>query len=252
MLSAPSVLILKLDNFAADSLRTRVAAVYPRAQCTLASGIHQARTILATKSIELLITGVGFADGDALDFLLSHADSPRKPHRTLVVTRTQPLRVLTSLADLAVNGVFDAEAERPDSLASALHQIETGHYWSATCVQRLADIKGRTLFRQLSPTEQLVLAVIGTGVTDASAAEELGMRPSAVQTVRRELHAKLGVHEKGDLIRVAGRLGFVRLGPDGVVSLGLGLLLRDYRAHAKRPVPSRLGAAYQVAAPVAA
>ena len=61
------------------------------------------------------------------------------------------------------------------------------------------------------------------------------MRP-AVQAVRRELHAKLGVHDRCDLMQRALQLGFTRAERAGIFPLGLRVLAQEYSAHSQRPL----------------
>ena len=56
----------------------------------------------------------------------------------------------------------------------------------------------------------------------------LGLSPSTVSTVRRELHRKLGVQHRGDLVRAAAQSGFVHFTPTGVVRPGFALLSASY------------------------
>jgi DNA-binding NarL/FixJ family response regulator len=232
----PVVLIMASDNFAAISLQQRISFIYPQAKYILTNRIEHARTAFIAAPIDILIASVMVADGDLLDMLLEQAEALRAPKRTLVVGGQLPLRVVNSLISLDVRGVFDAELGRPEDIDEALRVIEAGgRYWSSSYSQ-WRESEERRLLRQLSPTEQLVLAVIGAGETDLSAGEILGMRPSAVQAVRRDLHGKLRVHEKGALIKTAAQLGFTRMSVSGIEPLGLALLLKEYKTHAKRPV----------------
>jgi hypothetical protein len=63
------ILILKADWICTDSLRRIVRRVVQGAKIRCFDRIAQAGATLATRPIHLLITGVGFRDGDARDFL---------------------------------------------------------------------------------------------------------------------------------------------------------------------------------------
>jgi DNA-binding CsgD family transcriptional regulator len=88
----------------------------------------------------------------------------------------------------------------------------------------------------LTPTEQLVLALIGDGSDDVTASARLGLKPASIQSVRRSLHGKLHLKQKGELVSVAAQYGFIRFTRHGVIRIGLGALLRDYQQRSKRPV----------------
>lgn len=61
------------------------------------------------------------------------------------------------------------------------------------------------------------------------AAMRLGLKSSAVQSVRRELHRKIEVQQRGDLVRVAVQLGYICFTATGVIRPGFELLVRASR-----------------------
>jgi DNA-binding CsgD family transcriptional regulator len=110
-------------------------------------------------------------------------------------------------------------------------------YWSHGILEQLRRhaTGARSICQLLTPTEQLVFAVIGDGSDDDIAATRLGLRPSTIGSIRRELHRKLNVQHRGELMRAAIQHGFVRITPEGVVRPGFGTL-----SHACRPRRTRL------------
>jgi DNA-binding CsgD family transcriptional regulator len=95
----------------------------------------------------------------------------------------------------------------------------------------------------LSATEHLIFAVIGDGSDDQVAADQLNLRPSTIQSVRRELHRKLGIQHKGDLVRLAVLHGYVRFTAEGVQRPGFSSLFAAYQKSScsGRPWPRAAG-----------
>jgi DNA-binding NarL/FixJ family response regulator len=234
------VLILTADRLYAEVLRQAATQTFPRALIKIATSVEHAGLVLAAEVVDLFITGIGAPqEDDVLDLLLRSAADHHRRQCVLVVTAAHDYRELTALRTLAVHGVFDSAHEAPDALPAALRLIAGGsRYWSPTILEHLQRVTGTStaLFRLLTRFEEMVLTVIGDGSDDSVAAAELGLSPSTVSTVRRELHRKLGVQHRGELVRVAAQHGFVRFTPAGVVRPGFALLSAAYLAKKpKRP-----------------
>jgi two-component system response regulator NreC len=63
----------------------------------------------------------------------------------------------------------------------------------------------------LTPREQEVLSVLGSGLDDEGAAQRLRVSRFTVGCHRRNIMGKLGVHRTPDLIRYAVNKGFAKL-----------------------------------------
>jgi DNA-binding NarL/FixJ family response regulator len=237
------VLILKADRLHAEALRQYTLRVFPEAHVILALSVELARATLLTHHVDVFVTGAGASlDSDVLDLLAdcAHHSAIRCP-RVLVVTVRREYRMLAALRALSVDGVFDSATEAPDQFMVALQAVTTGkRYWSQTVVDHMHRVgSGSTaLFRLLTAFEHLVLTVIGDGCDNTVAAAELKLSPATVSTVRRELHRKLGVQHRGELVRVAAQHGFVRFTSGGVVRPGFAMMREAYQARrAKREGP---------------
>lgn len=234
------VLILKADRLYADGLRQNAERVLQPACVTIASSVSAARSILSTERIDLFITGVGESlEGDALDLIAQCKRSPLRARRVLVVTMRREYRTFAALRTLPIDGAFDSAEETPAAFVEALRAVVDGaRYWSPSITRQLQRLAAAptALFRMLTDFEQVVLSVIGDGCDDAEAAEELGLSPATISTVRRGLHRKLGVQHRGELVRIAAQKGFVRFTPDGVERPGFALLAAGYhpRYHKRR------------------
>lgn len=233
------VLILKADRLYAEALRQYTLHVFPSAQVQVAWSVETARPILAKEPIDLFVTGVGATlESDVLDLLAQGVAHASRVRRVLVVTVRREYRVLAALRGLAVDGVFDSATERPGEFVTALRAISDGaRYWSQSVLDHMHRIGSAStaLFRLLTVFEQVVLSVIGDGCDNIVAARTLQLSPATVSTVRRELHRKLGVQHRGELVRVAAQHGFIRFTAAGVVRPGFGIMCAAYQARrAKR------------------
>lgn len=233
------VLILKADKMYAETLRDVVNKSLPGAQICLARSVAEAAGMLAVHPVDLLITGVETAiHGNVLDFLADCLGKPRRTRRAFVLITYSEFRLLSALRALPVHGVFDSANDEPDNFVPALKSVAQGtRYWSPSAVDQISQQLSyrHSLFRILTPFEQLVLCVVGDGSDDATAARELNLSPATISTVRRHLHRKLGVQHRGELVRIAAQNGFVRFTPGGVVRPGFGILAATYRARRRHP-----------------
>jgi DNA-binding NarL/FixJ family response regulator len=188
---------------------------------------------LAKSGFDLLVTDIARSvNGNAFDLLTSFTQSNGKNVRILVLATESDPRQLAMLKKLPICGVFDPAIESTHEFKLALRLIAQGrNYWSRNLVEllRCKSAEPLMLARLLTTGEELLLTILGDGSDDVSAATELGLSPSTVTTVRRNLHRKLGVQHRGELIRVAARNGFVRFTSAGVVRPGFAALLSAWR-----------------------
>ena len=236
-----SVVILEADRLYAEVLSQYVARVFPRAQITQVNLAESAALALAARPADVFIAGISAAmEGDVLDLLWQRVVRPSRETRVLVVTARREYRLLGTLRTLEVDGVFDSATEMPDQLVLALATIAQGsRYWSPSILQHMQKPgTAAMVFRLLTAFEQIVLSVIGDGCDDSAAARQLGVSPSTVSTVRRDLHRKLGVQHRGELVRVAAQQGFVRFTPAGTVRPGFAMLTAAYHARRTRRASS--------------
>lgn len=232
-----SVLVLKADQIYAGYLRQICLATFGRVRVQMVNSVEAADEALKVEAFDLLVTGIGASlSGDVLAMLGRAMTRPARVRRVFVVAARREYRVLAALRSLSVDGVFDSGSEGPERLQQALRRVAGGtHYWSSTILEHLQQ-KGCAvggLFHLLTVFEQVVLSVIGDGSDDLVASRELGLSPSTISTVRRELHRKLNVQHRGELVRIAAQHGFVRFTPAGVVRPGFALLAASY--HPRKP-----------------
>lgn len=234
-MNAPTVLILQPDTFAANAVARAVREITPAAACLATNRLDEAKAALARDRVELFLTALELPGGDALDLLLQ-AGWPMRSPRVLVTTARCAPRIVASLRVLAVQGVFDVAREPGERLLDAIEAVAAGRsYWSSAFLAKLNDQEFRTVLHQLSPAEQLGLAVLGDGCTDATAAGLFGMEHSSVRSLRKRIRSKLQLGEGEDLVASAARLGYTRVAASGLTACGLAVLIMEYLCYSQRP-----------------
>jgi DNA-binding NarL/FixJ family response regulator len=233
-----NIVILREDRFYAEAIGAIVAQVFPGAKISLATTVQDASRILTRENSEMLITGVAASiEGDVVELLMQWIARRPNAHRVMVVTADRQYRMMDALRRLGVHGVFDSSAERPGELSEALRIVGSGgHYWSPTLIDFMTHsrIKSPPLSNLLTAGEQVILSIVGDGSDDITAARQLGISPATVSTVRRDLHRKLGVQHRGELIRIAAQNGYVQFTPHGVTRPGFALFSAEYYARRSR------------------
>jgi len=236
--AACRVAILAADRLHAHLLRETVCATVAGARVISTACPSEVTGALLAGSFDLLIAGVEHAssDFDVLDFLAA-LRGQRPATRVLVIADRREHRVVMALRALAVPGAFDPASEEIAGLARALLAVvEGGGYWSPSLLQQAREcLSPRGIGRLLTPTEQLVFSVIGDGSDDETAARCLGVKAGMVLVVRRELHRKLRVQHRGELLRAAIQHGFVRITAAGSIRPGFRMLEAACLARKGRP-----------------
>ncbi|MGC4072982.1 MAG: hypothetical protein QM760_10760 [Nibricoccus sp.] len=222
--SVTKVAILASNFILAETLRASVSNVFPDAEIQIFARVELPRTGTAS-TFDLLIIDLNLNSQDVLDDLCAW-DVARHPfHRIVAVAAEWSARMLLCVRHLHLDAVLDSCCEGRRALETVLQLIQTRRrYWSPGLLHRMAEAHlGLCLL--LSPVEQLVLAAAGDGSDDATIARMLVMKPSSVQSVRRDLHRKLGIQQKGELVRFAVQHGYVRFCGPSVVRPGFSKLI---------------------------
>ena len=161
---------------------------------------------------DLLLLDIRLPDGDGLDFV----DEMVKEH-----VATPVLLFSSSCEDYIVHRVsrsfaqgFVHKDEEPKVLLTAIQMVSAGGaFFSPRFVERRRQLeRNQTSFdKLLSPREQELLRYIGAGYTDAEAAAALGASAGTVQTHRRNVMMKIGVHSAQELQAYALKAGFTTI-----------------------------------------
>jgi DNA-binding NarL/FixJ family response regulator len=234
---SPTVLVLNDDRCLADSICRGVREVWSSATVIIERSVSGARQQLNLLGIDWLITGLDLLEEDAYG-LIRNAGWLGKPQPMIFVytSRRNP-RTLAWLAELPIHGAFDSCEEPLVNLPVALRVVESGkRYFSPSFTRLLRDPKasGLDVLRLLSPAEELMLATIGDGSDDQTAAQRLGLSDATVHATRKNLHWKLDARSRSELMASALRLGHVRATAQGLKAVGFDLLLAHCEARRRR------------------
>jgi DNA-binding NarL/FixJ family response regulator len=219
----PRIVILKADRLYGDLISRQIKELWKNAQVQVFQRGMDALEAIQACMPDLFITGVYVEDMDGLEHLepFVERDLP-----ILVVTSRKDARIFSLLREVRYDGIFDALAEGLGNLRIAVDEVmERELYISPSMVPLLKRPKNITL-DALTQKEQMVLSVIGDGSDDQRAGERLGLSPYTVNTHRKAIMGKLGLHHKGQVMLYALQKGYVQITPTGVYHPGFQRRLR--------------------------
>lgn len=161
------------------------------------------------RQADLLLLDIRLPDGDGLDFV---------DEMTAAHVATPVLLFSSSCEDYIVHRVsrtfaqgFVHKDEEPKVLLTAIQMVAAGGaFFSPRYVERRRQLEKNpaSFDKLLSPREQALLRCVGAGYTDAESAAALGTSTGTVQTHRRNIMMKLGVHTAQELQTYALKAGF--------------------------------------------
>jgi DNA-binding NarL/FixJ family response regulator len=230
--AAPRIVVLKRDRLYGDLIcrqlkhlwRNAVVQVFQR-------GLDSLDAIQAAMP-DLFITGVKIEDMDGLEHLEPFIE---RNLPILIVTSRKDTRTFCLLRAVRYDGIYDGLVEGLDNLRTAVEKVLLReHYVSPSMVPHLKQPKNVTL-DALTDKEQMVLSVIGDGSDDQRAGEKLGITHRTVNTHRKAIMAKLGLHHKGQLMVYALQQGYVQVTHSGIYYPGFQRRIREITAEAKPP-----------------
>ncbi|MEQ9824305.1 MAG: response regulator transcription factor [Puniceicoccaceae bacterium] len=112
---------------------------------------------------------------------------------------------------IGFQGFLDKSTQTLETLTEAIHKVSTGGTYFSSSILKIRDrlLEEPMSFQKiLSPREQEVLALIGGCYSDQEIGNLVGLSPSTVQTHRKNIMGKIGVHSTPELIRYALDNGF--------------------------------------------
>ena len=136
------------------------------------------------------------AGGRRADELLSVANRSRPKNRVLIITPGLNDLEQRRLASLGVAGIF-AKQRSLAELIDAIHEVGAGQTWFAMQPVNEVTSNGK-LSRQESRAGELVLE----GLANKEIATRMGVSESCVKALLQRVFLKLGVHTRGQLVRV--------------------------------------------------
>jgi len=211
--TAPRVVILKADRLYGDLISRQIREFWRNASVQVFQRGMDALEAIQAAPPDLFVTGVYVSDMDGLEHLEPFIE---RLLPILVITSRKDARTFSLLRSVRYDGIFDGWEEGLGNLRSAIDDVMSHHlYLSPSMVTLLKKPKNITL-DTLTPKEQMVLSVIGDGSDDREAGERLRISPHTVNSHRKAIMGKLGLHHKGQVIRYALQQGYVQVTPTGV------------------------------------
>jgi len=211
--AAPRIVVLKGDRLYGDLICRQIKVFWRNAVVHFFQRGFDALDAIQTGLPDMFITGVKIEDMDGLEHLEPFVE---KDLPILIVTSRKDARTFSLLRSIRYDGIYDGFVEGLGNLQTAVQQVMVRQlYVSPTMVEHLKKPKNITL-DTLTEKEQMILSVIGDGSDDHETAERLGLSPFTVNTHRKAIMGKLGLHHKGQLMLYALQQGYVQVSPDGV------------------------------------
>jgi len=215
--AAPRIVVLKGDRLYGDLICRQIKEFWRNAEVQFFQRGFDALDAIQASPPDMLITGVKIEDMDGLEHLEPFVE---KDLPVLIVTSRKDARTFSLLRSIRYDGIYDGFAEGLGNLHTAMQQVMMRQlYVSPTMVEHLKKPKNITL-DSLTEKEQMILSAIGDGSDDYETAERLGLSRFTVNTHRKAIMGKLGLHHKGQLMLYALQQGYVQISPDGVYHPG--------------------------------
>ena len=211
--SAPRIVVLKGDRLYGDLICRQIKGYWRNAVVQYFQLGFEALDAIQACPPDMFITGVKIDDMDGLEHLEPFVE---KDLPILIVTSRKDARTFSLMRSIRYDGIYDGFVEGLINLHTAMQQVLMRQlYVSRTMVEHLKKPKNITL-DALTEKEQMILSVIGDGSDDHETAERLGLSRFTVNTHRKAIMGKLGLHHKGQLMLYALQQGYVQVSPDGV------------------------------------
>ena len=211
--AAPRIVVLKGDRLYGDLICRQIKGYWRNAVVQFFQLGFKALDAIQACPPDMFITGVKIDDMDGLEHLEPFVE---KDLPILIVTSRKDARTFSLMRSIRYDGIYDGFVEGLINLHTAMQQVLMRQlYVSPTIVEHLKKPKNITL-DALTEKEQMILSVIGDGSDDHEAGERLGLSRFTVNTHRKAIMGKLGLHHKGQLMLYALQQGYVQVSPEGV------------------------------------
>jgi two-component system, NarL family, response regulator NreC len=157
---------------------------------------------------DVLVLDLTMPDGSAIEMLTQMRTSSPQTQIVVVSMEDAPGFAQRALAAGASGFVLKEFAD--EDLAGAIYAAAQGdEYLSAPVARRLAALRQARTDGRLTMREAEVLRLIALGHTNVEIARQLGVSARTVETHRANIHAKLGMRTRAELVRYALRCGLL-------------------------------------------
>lgn len=191
--AAPQIVVLKGDRLYGDLICRQIKELWRNATVQVFQRGLDALDAIQASMPDIFITGVKIEDMDGLEHLEPFIE---RDLPILIVTSRKDARTFSLLRNIRYDGIYDGYEEGLANLRTALEGVMDGS-------------------------------------DDQQAAERLGLSPYTVNTHRKAIMGKLGLHHKGQLMLYALQQGYVQVTPDGIYYPGFQRRIRESTAESK-------------------
>jgi two-component system response regulator NreC len=164
---------------------------------------------------DIVLLDLDLPDGDGLDLMAAIRRHAQQAKIVVVTSRTDEYAIQRCLA-ANVAAYVDKCTQPITVVGEAMDAVANGRVYYSPVVGR-ARVRLRedplAFTKILSAREQEVLRLMGEGLTNDEVAGRLDLSPQTVNTFRRNIMAKLGIHTTPHLMRYAIEKGFTRPRP---------------------------------------
>jgi DNA-binding NarL/FixJ family response regulator len=237
MQSDRRVVVVEDEPVVAELLGSLVEGTRGLALAGIALNLSQAKALLANEMPDLVILDLCLPDGDGWTLIDRSATGSS---RFVVVTGRLDEATFVRAHRASLLGFVHKLGARLSDWRAALQSFAVGRsYWSPMVLDAMERLCRYRCPAQgyVDKRDEPLLALLGSGATDAESAQVLRLTSSSAKTARHRLLARLGFHSSIELMRWACRTGWARFGPcEPLVSIcGLAKQARSDEALATTP-----------------
>ncbi len=173
-----------------------------------AADLESIASVLSERRPDVLVLDLNMPDGSAME-MLGELRS-RSPQTQIVVVSIDDTPGFAQRALAAGATGFVLKELADEDLAKAIYAAAQGdEYLSAPVARRLAALRRARTDGRLTAREAEVLRLIALGHTNVEIARQLGVSSRTVETHRANVHGKLGLRTRAELVRYALRCGLL-------------------------------------------
>ncbi len=175
-----------------------------------ASSRAELLAVLPNPQVEVILLDLNLPDANGIE--LAREVQPLMPQaRIIAVSGETTPYMLHQAIEARIHGFVDKDSE-PQILRKAIETVAGGEpYFSefVTEASRRQLSASDSFVKVLSQTEVTLMPLFGQGLHNEVIARQRGLSAATVQTHRRNIMAKLGLHSSLDLMNYAIKSGFV-------------------------------------------
>lgn len=207
------ILIVEDQRLFAELLHALCTREFGHEVVATVGTVKEAQAAMERWRPEVVLLDLSLPDGDGVD--LAERVFADYPNARIVALSSHVdeytlYRVLTS----GIHGYVDKNEQSTTVLREAIDTVMNGRVFFSSVISRVRDElrrDPRSFTKLLTVREQKLLELLGSGMTNAEVARELGIKPWTVHTYRRNISSKLGLHGTTAIIRYAWQKGFAKV-----------------------------------------